>query len=149
MLGIASRTVCTLADRHRPKGQHKSELQPVLTIGIEGFRELVGWVAEGTTAEGRYACGSTVRQAIDDAVKTWIRRSSTKHSSTPLRGSRRGLSGDMFEPLPRDLNPTPSNLRPPPVPSAQGHGWPTVGLPRSAAADPRAERRTPDKYRLA
>jgi hypothetical protein len=41
----------------------------VLTIGIEGFRELVAWVAEGTTAEDRHARGSTVRQVIDDVVK--------------------------------------------------------------------------------
>jgi hypothetical protein len=49
--------------------QHDSELQLVLTIGIEGFRELVAWVAEGTTVEVRHARGSTVRQVIDDVVK--------------------------------------------------------------------------------
>jgi hypothetical protein len=40
--------------------QHHSELQLVLTIGIEGFRELVAWVADGTTVEDRHARGSTV-----------------------------------------------------------------------------------------
>src|SRR5471032_1056236 len=52
-----------------PHDQHDSELQLVLTIGIEGFRELVAWVAEGTTAEDRHTRGSTVRQVIDDVVK--------------------------------------------------------------------------------
>jgi hypothetical protein len=41
----------------------------VLTIGIEGFRELVPWVAEGATVENRHACGSKVRQVTDDVVK--------------------------------------------------------------------------------
>ena len=44
-------------------------LRPRATIGIEGFRELVSWVAEGTTPESRHARGSTVRQVIDDIVK--------------------------------------------------------------------------------
>ena len=52
-----------------PHDQHDSELQLVLTIGIEGFRELVAWVAEGATAEDRNARGSRVRLIIDDVVK--------------------------------------------------------------------------------
>jgi hypothetical protein len=52
-----------------PHDQHDSELQLVLTIGIEGFRELVAWVADGTTVEARHERGSTVRKVIDDVVK--------------------------------------------------------------------------------
>jgi hypothetical protein len=58
-----------ITDQPNPHDQHDSELQLVLTIGIEGFRELVAWVAEGTTAEDRHTRGSTVRQVIDDVVK--------------------------------------------------------------------------------
>jgi hypothetical protein len=58
-----------VTDQTNPHDQHDSELQLVLTIGIEGFRELVAWVAEGTTPEVRQARGSTVRQVIDDVVK--------------------------------------------------------------------------------
>jgi hypothetical protein len=58
-----------MTDQAGPHDQHDSELQLVLTIGIEGFRELVGWVAEGATVEERHARGSQVRQAIDDVVK--------------------------------------------------------------------------------
>jgi hypothetical protein len=58
-----------MTDQPKPHDQHDSELQLVLTIGIEGFRELVSWVAEGTTPESRHARGSTVRQVIDDIVK--------------------------------------------------------------------------------
>jgi hypothetical protein len=58
-----------ITDQPDPHDQHDSELQLVLTIGIEGFRELVAWVAEGTTAEDRHTRGSTVRQVIDDLVK--------------------------------------------------------------------------------
>jgi hypothetical protein len=58
-----------MTDQAGPHDQHDSELQLVLTIGIEGFRELVSWVAEGATAEERHARGSQVRQAIDDVVK--------------------------------------------------------------------------------
>jgi hypothetical protein len=58
-----------VTDQPSPHDQHDSELQLVLTIGIEGFRELVAWVAEGTTTEARHARGSTVRQVIDDVVK--------------------------------------------------------------------------------
>jgi hypothetical protein len=58
-----------MTDQAGPHDQHDSELQLVLTIGIEGFRELVGWVAEGATVEERHARGSRVRQAIDDVVK--------------------------------------------------------------------------------
>jgi hypothetical protein len=57
-----------ITDQPNPHDQHDSELQLVLTIGIEGFRELVAWVAEGTTVEDRHARGSTVRQVIDDVV---------------------------------------------------------------------------------
>jgi hypothetical protein len=59
----------TITDQPNPHDQHDSELQLVLTIGIEGFRELVAWVAEGTSAEDRHTRGSTVRQVIDDLVK--------------------------------------------------------------------------------
>jgi hypothetical protein len=58
-----------MADQAGPHDQHDSELQLVLTIGIEGFRELVSWVADGATAEERHARGSQVRQAIDDVVQ--------------------------------------------------------------------------------
>ncbi len=58
-----------ITDQPKPHDQHDSELQLVLTIGIIGFRELVAWVAEGTTAEDRHTRGSTVRQVIDDVVK--------------------------------------------------------------------------------
>jgi hypothetical protein len=58
-----------MTDNDSPHDQHDSELQLVLTVGIEGFRELVGWVAEGATEEERHARGSRVRQAIDDVVK--------------------------------------------------------------------------------
>lgn len=58
-----------MTDQPTPHDQHDSELQLVLTVGIEGFRELVAWVADGTTAEDRHARGSTVRQVIDDVVK--------------------------------------------------------------------------------
>jgi hypothetical protein len=58
-----------MTDKPTPHDQHDSELQLVLTIGIEGFRELVAWVAEGSTVEDRHTRGSTVRQVIDDVVK--------------------------------------------------------------------------------
>jgi hypothetical protein len=58
-----------MSDQSSPHDQHDSELQLVLTIGIEGFRELVAWVAEGATVEDRHARGSQVRQVIDDVVK--------------------------------------------------------------------------------
>jgi hypothetical protein len=59
-----------MGDQPNPHDQHDSELQLVLTIGIEGFRELVAWVAEGATAEERHARGSQVRVVIDNVVKT-------------------------------------------------------------------------------
>jgi hypothetical protein len=58
-----------MTDQPGPHDQHDSELQLVLTIGIEGFRELVAWVAEGATAADRHARGSQVRLVIDDLVK--------------------------------------------------------------------------------
>ena len=58
-----------MTDEPGPHDQHDSELQLVLTIGIEGFRELVAWVGEGATAEDRHARGSKVRLIIDDVVK--------------------------------------------------------------------------------
>ena len=58
-----------MSDQSNPHDQHDSELQLVLTIGIEGFRELVAWVAEGDTVEDRHARGSQVREVIDDVVK--------------------------------------------------------------------------------
>ena len=58
-----------MTDQPNPHDQHDSELQLVLTIGIEGFRELVAWVAEGATPEARHTRGSTVRQVIDNVVK--------------------------------------------------------------------------------
>jgi hypothetical protein len=58
-----------MTDQTGPHDQHDSELQLVLTIGIEGFRELVAWVSEGATAEDRHARGSQVRLVIDDVVK--------------------------------------------------------------------------------
>lgn len=58
-----------MSDQPHPHDQHDSELQLVLTIGIEGFRELVAWVADGDTAEDRHARGSQVREVIDDVVK--------------------------------------------------------------------------------
>jgi hypothetical protein len=58
-----------VSDQTNPHDQHDSELQLVLTIGIEGFRELVAWVAEGDTVEDRHARGSQVREVIDDVVK--------------------------------------------------------------------------------
>jgi hypothetical protein len=58
-----------VSDQSNPHDQHDSELQLVLTIGIEGFRELVAWVAEGDTVEDRHARGSQVREVIDDVVK--------------------------------------------------------------------------------
>jgi hypothetical protein len=59
-----------VSDASSPHDQHDSELQLVLTIGIEGFRELVAWVAEGATVEDRHARGSRVRVVIDDVVKS-------------------------------------------------------------------------------
>jgi hypothetical protein len=58
-----------VTDQPNPHDQHDSELQLLLTIGIEGFRELVAWVAEGATAEDRHTRGSQVREVIDDVVK--------------------------------------------------------------------------------
>jgi hypothetical protein len=58
-----------MTDQAGPHDQHDSELQLVLTIGIEGFRELVAWVAEGVTDEDRHARGSRVRLVIDELVK--------------------------------------------------------------------------------
>ena len=58
-----------MTDQPNPHDQHDSELQLVLTIGIEGFRELVAWVAAGATTEDRHARGSTVREVIDNVVK--------------------------------------------------------------------------------
>jgi hypothetical protein len=49
--------------------QHDSELQLLLTIGIEGFRELVAWVAEGATPEERHTRGAEVRRVIDRVMK--------------------------------------------------------------------------------
>jgi hypothetical protein len=59
----------TVTDQLDPHDQHDSELQLLLTIGIQGFRELVAWVAEGATDEDRHARGSQVRLVIDDVVK--------------------------------------------------------------------------------
>jgi hypothetical protein len=58
-----------MSDQPTPHDQHDSELQLVLTIGIEGFRELVAWLAEGATVADRHARGSQVREVIDDMVK--------------------------------------------------------------------------------
>jgi hypothetical protein len=58
-----------VTDQPHPHDQHDSELQLLLTVGIQGFRELVAWVAEGATAEDRHARGSQVREVIDDVVK--------------------------------------------------------------------------------
>jgi hypothetical protein len=58
-----------MSDEPTPLDQHDSALQLVLTIGIEGFRELVAWVADGATPEDRHARGSQVREIIDDVVK--------------------------------------------------------------------------------
>jgi len=49
--------------------QPASQLQLLLTIGIEGFRELVAWVAEGATSEERQARGEKANQAVDDVLK--------------------------------------------------------------------------------
>lgn len=49
--------------------QPASELQLLLTIGVEGFRELVAWVAEGTTADDRHARGVRANQAIAEVLK--------------------------------------------------------------------------------
>jgi hypothetical protein len=59
-----------MTDQPDSHDQHDSELQLVLTIGIEGFRELVSWVAEGATVEDRHARGSQVRLVIDNVLKT-------------------------------------------------------------------------------
>jgi hypothetical protein len=48
--------------------QPASELQLVHTIGVEGFRELVAWVAEGATAEERQARGEKANAAIADVL---------------------------------------------------------------------------------
>jgi hypothetical protein len=58
-----------VTDQSNPPDQHDSELQLLLTIGIQGFRQLVAWVADGATAEDRHARGSQVREVIDDVVK--------------------------------------------------------------------------------
>ena len=58
-----------MTDQPDPHDQHDSELQLLLTIGIQGFRELVAWVADGATAEDRHTRGSRVREVIDDVVK--------------------------------------------------------------------------------
>jgi hypothetical protein len=58
-----------VTDQTHPHDQHDSELQLLLTVGIQGFRELVAWVAEGATDEDRHARGSQVREVIDDVVK--------------------------------------------------------------------------------
>jgi len=58
-----------MTDQPNPHDQHDSELQLLLTIGIQGFRELVAWVADGATAEDRHTRGSQVREVIDDVVK--------------------------------------------------------------------------------
>jgi hypothetical protein len=49
--------------------QPASELQLLLTIGVEGFRELVAWVAEGETAGERHARGIKANQAIAEVLK--------------------------------------------------------------------------------
>jgi uncharacterized protein YjbJ (UPF0337 family) len=49
--------------------QPASDLQLLLTIGIEGFRELVAWVAEGATSEERQARGEKANRAVDDVLK--------------------------------------------------------------------------------
>lgn len=49
--------------------QPASELQLLLTIGVEGFRELVAWVAEGTTDHERHARGVQANQAIAEVLK--------------------------------------------------------------------------------
>jgi hypothetical protein len=59
----------SVTDQSNPHDQHDSELQLLLTIGIQGFRELVAWVAEGATPEDRHARGSQVREVIDAVVK--------------------------------------------------------------------------------
>lgn len=46
--------------------QPASELQLLHTSGVEGFRELVAWVAEGATAEERHARGERANPAIAD-----------------------------------------------------------------------------------
>jgi hypothetical protein len=58
-----------MTDQSKPHDQHDSELQLLLTVGIQGFRQLVAWVADGATAEDRHARGSQVREVIDDVVK--------------------------------------------------------------------------------
>jgi hypothetical protein len=58
-----------MTDQSNPHDQHDSELQLLLTVGIQGFRQLVAWVADGATTEDRYARGSQVREVIDDVVK--------------------------------------------------------------------------------
>lgn len=40
------------------------------TLSVGGFRELVAWVAEGTTAEERHARGEKANQAIADVLKS-------------------------------------------------------------------------------
>lgn len=58
-----------VTDQSNPHDQHDSELQLLLTVGIQGFRELVAWVAEGATPDARHARGSQVREVIDAVVK--------------------------------------------------------------------------------
>jgi uncharacterized protein YjbJ (UPF0337 family) len=56
-------------DSAKGAAQPASELQLLLTIGIEGFRELVAWVAEGATSEERQARGEKANQAVNDVLK--------------------------------------------------------------------------------
>jgi hypothetical protein len=49
--------------------QPASDLQLLMTIGVEGFRELVAWVADGDTAEARHARGLKANRAITEVLK--------------------------------------------------------------------------------
>lgn len=79
-----------MSNQPNPLDQHDSEFQLVLTIGIEGFRELVAWVAEGDTGEDRYARGSQVREVTDDVVKNVdsakINQALLERSCAPTQG---------------------------------------------------------------
>jgi hypothetical protein len=72
--------------------QPGSELQLLLTIGVEGFRELVAWVAEGATAEERYARGEKANRAIADVLRDADRVRINEALHAAAEGLRDGAS---------------------------------------------------------
>jgi hypothetical protein len=73
--------------------QHDSDLQLLLTIGIEGFRELVAWVADGATPEERHTRGEEVRRVIDTVMKDGDRAKVNQILLEEAERLRTGASG--------------------------------------------------------